>query len=87
MLTDGLPSFMSLTENVGSAGLMLAPHVDRLFDRGLLSFEDSGQLKVSPRLPGGTLEKWGLSSVDNVGPFTPEQSVYLSYHREHVFKS
>ena len=28
-------------------GLMLAPHVDHLFDAALISFEDNGQLLVS----------------------------------------
>lgn len=70
----------------GCNGLLLAPHVDRLFDRGLISFTDDGQIKISPRLPEKTLERWGLSAVTNVGSFTPEQSVYLAYHRSVVFK-
>ena len=71
----------------GCNGLLLAPHVDRLFDRGLISFEDDGQLKVSSNLPAGTLQKWGLNSLANVGPFTPQQAVYLTYHRSYVFKA
>ena len=27
-----------------------------------------------------------LSDLANVGPFSAEQSVYLGYHRQHVFK-
>jgi hypothetical protein len=61
--------------------------VDRLFDRGFISFEDDGGLKVSSKLPPGTLEQWGLQSLDNVGPFSPEQATYLKYHRIHVFKN
>jgi hypothetical protein len=71
----------------GCNGLLLAPHVDRLFDRGLLSFEDNGEVRFSPHLPANTLEQWGLGSLKNVGVFTPEQSVYLQYHRAKVFKS
>lgn len=70
----------------GCNGIMLSPHVDRLFDRGFISFENNGGLKISSKLPGGTLEQWGLQSSMNVGPFNPEQSVYLDYHRSHVFK-
>jgi len=66
----------------GCDGIMLSPHVDRLFDRGLISFEDDGTLKISSKLPVGTLEQWGLQSSMNVGPFSREQSVY----RGHVFK-
>jgi hypothetical protein len=71
----------------GCNGIMLSPHVDRLFDRGFISFEDDGGLKVSSKLPPGTLEQWGLQSLDNVGPFSPEQATYLKYHRIHVFKN
>ena len=70
----------------GCNGIMLSPHVDRLFDRGFISFQDNGGLKISSKLPAGTLEQWGLQSSLNVGPFSPEQSVYLEYHRAHVFK-
>ena len=32
----------------GENGLLLTPTVDHLFDKGFISFEDSGQLIVSP---------------------------------------
>ncbi|MFL6726014.1 MAG: HNH endonuclease [Sphingomicrobium sp.] len=70
----------------GYNGIMLSPHVDRLFDRGFISFEDDGGLKISSKLAAGTLEQWGLQSSMNVGPFSPKQSIYLEYHRDHVFK-
>ncbi|MDO8312659.1 MAG: HNH endonuclease signature motif containing protein [Sideroxyarcus sp.] len=71
----------------GCNGLLLAPHVDHLFDRGFISFSDAGQLLVSPKLDPAVLISWGLSPVANVGQFNPDQSVFLAYHRDVVFQS
>lgn len=71
----------------GANGLLLTPHVDRLFDRGLISFEDNGNVKVSPRLTSGDLERLGLREVAqrNTGTFKQRQRVYLEYHRNSVY--
>ena len=70
----------------GDNGLMLAPHVDFLFDRGFISFEDDGTLIVSTQIEDGALESWGIPSEVNVGRFSPEQAVYLKFHRENELK-
>ena len=70
----------------GCNGLLLSPHVDRLFDRGLISFDDDGSVLSSSNLGRDVLLKWALGQLDNVGPFTPEQSVYMDYHRKYIFK-
>ena len=70
----------------GSNGLLLSPHVDHLFDRGYISFSDSGDLLVSKALNHAVLESWGISLPRNVGPFNGEQCKYLEYHRAHVFE-
>ena len=71
----------------GSNGLLLAPHVDRLFDKGLLSFERVGILMVSSTLDDKTLECLGLINAleRRVGAFSMEQDFYLGYHRDKVF--
>lgn len=69
----------------GDNGLLLAPHVDLLFDRGLISFGDDGRLLLSPRLPTTVLDRWGLSPTMNVGPFNASQRAYLGTHRSEVF--
>lgn len=71
----------------GNNGLMLAPHVDFLFDRGLISFEDDGTLIVSAQIEDGALESWGLPENMNVGAFSPKQAIYLKFHRENELKS
>ena len=70
----------------GNNGLMLAPHVDFLFDRGFISFEDDGTLIVSTQIEDGTLESWGIPTEMNVGAFSLEQALYLTFHRENEFK-
>jgi hypothetical protein len=69
----------------GYNGLMLAPHVDHLFDKGFISFSDNGDLIISPLLDRTVLSRWGISEVLNVGPF-PKQASFLAYHRKHVLK-
>ncbi len=71
----------------GCNGLLLSPHVDHLFDKGLISFTDDGALLLSPTLEPTVLTKWGITSTLNVGKFSPEQSVFLNYHRQEVFKN
>lgn len=68
----------------GTNGLMLAPHVDYLFDTGLISFEDNGDLVLAPSLDPQVLQAWHIDASANVGPFTPYQAAYLAYHRQHV---
>lgn len=70
----------------GNNGLLLAPHIDHLFDRGFISFKDNGDLMVSRLCSEAVLTALGLRAPLNVGPFSPEQCVYLQYHREHCFK-
>lgn len=70
----------------GCNGLLLSPHVDRLFDRGLITFSDDGALIRSSTLKPAVLSAWGISEVRNVGAFAPEQAVYLAYHRSSVFR-
>ena len=75
------------TEKIdGDNGLMLAPHVDFLFDKGFISFEDDGTLIVSELIEDAALESWGIPSEMNVGSFTPEQSIFLKFHRENELK-
>jgi hypothetical protein len=66
----------------GNNGLFLAPHVDRLFDRGMISFSDNGDILVSLKCEKSVLEAWGISTTANVGPFREEQKKYLAYHRK-----
>ena len=71
----------------GANGLLLTPHVDRLFDRGLISFSDEGEVLLSPALPEGALRRLGLAEAcsRNAGGFSERQRLYLAWHRDAVF--
>lgn len=70
----------------GANGLLLAPHVDHLFDRGFISFSGEGALLVSPKLDLGVLEKWAISLPKTVGSFKPKQREFLEYHQDVVLQ-
>jgi hypothetical protein len=70
----------------GNNGLLLSPHIDKLFDSGLISFADNGDLLVSSKLNMDVLKIWGINERLNAGSFSAEQVVYLKFHRENRFK-
>uniref|UniRef100_I2Q059 HNH nuclease domain-containing protein n=1 Tax=Desulfovibrio sp. U5L TaxID=596152 RepID=I2Q059_9BACT len=72
----------------GYNGLLLTPTMDHLFDKGLISFSDDGDLLVSPGISFDQLILLGInpSKSINVGGFAPKQAVYLAYHRDNIFQ-
>jgi hypothetical protein len=69
----------------GNNGLLLSPHIDKLFDRGWISFTDAGDLLCAEPSIERALQQWGISLPKNVGHFDPKQVIYLAYHREVIF--
>lgn len=72
----------------GENGLLLTPTVDHLFDKGFISFEDSGQLIVSPVADPVSLSRMGIDHKRrvNVGSFSEGQRRHLDFHRENVLR-
>ena len=72
----------------GENGLLLTPTIDHLFDKGFISFEDKGDLIVSPVADRASLVKMGIKpeAKVNVGVFSEGQRVFLEYHRENVLR-
>lgn len=70
----------------GENGLLLTPSIDHLFDRGFISFENTGELIVSPVAHRPSLNRMGVATdrVVNVGDFTDGQKHFLAYHRDSV---
>jgi len=66
----------------GFNGLLLAPHIDHLFDKGFISFEGNGNLILSSQLDESVLDKWHIHKEINVGNFRKEQQQFLEYHRD-----
>lgn len=71
----------------GENGLLLTPSIDHLFDRGFISFENTGTVLISPVANKPALQRMGVSTgeVINVGGFSTEQKKYLDFHRNYVF--
>lgn len=69
----------------GHNGLLLAPHVDHLFDRGFISFADDGQLLVSPRLGRDVREAWAIPAEPVRRAFSDRQQAFLVFHRGSMF--
>ena len=68
----------------GNNGLLLSPHIDKLFDKGFISFSDNGDLIISNKLNQKILDSWSIKRLSNVGPFNIEQMKYLDYHRKNI---
>jgi hypothetical protein len=66
----------------GHNGLLLAPHIDRLFDLGRISFSDDGDLLIRDRKVEAVLKLWGVPYPLNVKSFDKRQKRYLAYHRK-----
>ncbi len=71
----------------GNNGLMLSPHIDKLFDAGWISFTDSGDVLVATPEIRQVLSVWGVDPNARVGRFSEEQSKYLAYHRDKLFSA
>lgn len=69
----------------GENGLLLAPHVDKLFDGGWISFDDVGNLIVTNEA-ASVMDAWGIKPAMNVGSFSTRQRDFLQHHRQHIFK-
>lgn len=64
-------------------GLLLLPNLDKVFDLGYISFEESGVIRVSDQLEdSGVL---GINSSMAIA-LTDKHQDYMSYHRRAVFK-
>lgn len=68
-------------------GLLLAVHLDALFDKGLLTFTDQGAAVLSPALPAEALAALGLPSIiPPLRRIAPAHLPYLAWHRRHEFE-
>lgn len=62
-------------------GLLLAPHVDALFDGGWISFSDEGAVLVSGALPAEVSSQLGVLGSWNIRNLKPAHTKYLQFHR------
>lgn len=68
-------------------GLLLAVHLDALFDQGLLTFDENGQGQLSSQLQPDALAVLGLSAESlSLSRVTAAHQPYLAHHRAQVFR-
>jgi predicted restriction endonuclease len=63
-------------------GLLLTANLHKLFDAGLISFDDSGKMLVSSKLSQSEQEIFGVVGKNLAKKPSPETAKYLSYHRK-----
>ena len=66
-------------------GLLLSPTYDKAFDRGLITFEDSGRMLISSKLVSN-LRPLGISPNACIKSINALCYPYLEYHRQIVFQ-
>lgn len=67
-------------------GLLLAPHVDALFDGGWISFSDDGRVLISEALPADASACLGVTPVWTVVNLKARHKQYLAFHRQHKLR-
>lgn len=67
-------------------GLLLIPNYDLLLDKGLITFQSSGNIVVSKRLDKFGQRVFGVSKEMKLRRSFPESKEFLEYHRDVIFK-
>lgn len=67
-------------------GLLLAPHLDALFDGGWISFSDDGTMLMSGLLREEARSKLGLVTWKGLERVSPAHRSYLQHHRSSIFR-
>lgn len=66
-------------------GLLLVAPLDKLFDRGYITFADNGHISISSALGKKEQKLFGVSENLKIRKLSKKNKQYLVYHREHVF--
>lgn len=67
-------------------GLLLATHLDAMFDSGLIGFDDQGRLIASPQLDPVVKSHFDLHEDSRLRSIAPGHLPYLAWHREFVLR-
>lgn len=68
-------------------GILLSPNLDGLFDRHLISFEDSGKIIISKNLSNEDLFKLGINHEMKLSQVTVGMKPYLKRHRDKFYQN
>ena len=63
-------------------GLLLAAHIDALFDKGFITFEFDGRIRLSPLLAHEDLRLLGITPTMHLRQIGAEHREYLHFHHQ-----
>lgn len=66
-------------------GILLCPNHDHLFDKGLMTFEDTGNILISCALSSSQQMSFNVNSMLRI-QMSNEKKQYMAHHRQFVFK-
>ena len=67
-------------------GLLLSPNLDALFDQGYISFNDDGEIMVSPLIANNT-DALGINPDMKISKLCQQHFPFLAFHRNEVFQN
>lgn len=67
-------------------GLLLIPNLDSVFDAGLVSFNDEGEILLSNLLDDNDRHKLGIHPGLSIRKIEANHIDYLEYHRRNIFR-
>jgi len=66
-------------------GILLSPTYDALFDKHLISFENSGKIILSDKIESSAFIKVGVTGKEKIKNLSEYNIPYLERHREKIF--
>ena len=66
-------------------GLLLAPNPDKIFELGLISFDDNGKIIISSKLNNEDLAKLNINKETKLN-LKENHKKYFKHHRDNKFK-
>lgn len=67
-------------------GLLLSPNLDKLFDRGLISFQDDGSILISTQLSVENQQRLNVDTSLKLQKIENGHHQFLDYHRSNIFQ-
>lgn len=68
-------------------GLLLIPNIDRVFDKGFISFESNGEIIISPQLNDKDSQVLGISKSMKLRWCYSQHNHFFEFHRKNVFRN
>ena len=67
-------------------GLLLTPNLDKLFDKGFITFNNDGNIKFSSHLSPEEAKQLGVTQNMRLRNISAQHQLYFEYHRNNVFQ-